>query len=91
MAVPVPAMVPSELFPLATPLTSHVICVSAAGQSDAAKVRDWLSEMLAAGGVSVVEGAHSIFTAALPDFAGSATLVAVTVTDGDAGAALGAV
>jgi len=91
LAVPVLAMVPSALFPLATPFTSQVIALPVATHSDAANVCDWLSEMLADGGVSMVEGVHSIFTVALPDFAGSATLVAVTVTAGDAGAALGAV
>ena len=73
------------------PFTSQVTAVPFAMQSEAANDCVCPSARLADGGESAVYGVQEIVTLALPDFDGSAALVAVTVAAGGDGAAAGAV
>lgn len=91
--VPLTAIVPRLAFPPATPFTSHAIAVPDGAQIVVVKFCDWPSATLAAGGeiVFVPPQVAVIVTLADADFETSATLVAVTVTEGGSGAAAGAV
>lgn len=88
---PVLVMVPTVELPPAMLLTSHVIGVPAAMHKDVEKTCDAPTEMLAEAGAIAFGAAQEIVTLALADFDGSATLVAVTLTFGGAGASTGAV
>lgn len=87
---PVLVIVPTFKLPPAMLLTSHVIGVPAAKHKDAEKICDAPTEMLAEAGAIAFGTAQEIVTLALADFDGSATLVAVTVKLGSAGAIAGA-
>lgn len=73
------------------PFTSQTMVVLFAAQNETAKDCVWLRPTLAVEGVIDIGFAHVIVTAALPDFVGSAVLVAVTVTDAGDGIKMGAV
>jgi len=84
-------MVPTVELPPAMLLTSHVIAVPAARHKDAEKICDAPTEILVEAGAIAFGAAQEIVTLALADFDGSATLVAVTLILGGAGASAGAV
>ncbi|HKV28651.1 MAG TPA: hypothetical protein VJN90_10310 [Candidatus Acidoferrales bacterium] len=68
-----------------------MIAVPVPTHREAEKIWDALAEMFAEAGEIEFGAAQEIVMLALPDFEGSATLVAVTVTVGGAGACAGAV
>lgn len=88
---PVLVIVPTFKLPPAMLLTSHVIGVPAAMHKDAEKICDAPMAMLAEAGAIAFGTAQEIVTLVLADFDGSATLVAVKLTFGGAGASAGAV
>lgn len=90
MLAPVLVIVPTFKLPPAMLLTSHVIGVPATMHKDAEKICDAPMAMLAEAGAIAFGTAQEIVTLALADFDGSATLVAVTVKLGGAGAIAGA-
>lgn len=87
--VALPTIVPRVAFPPATPFTSQTIGVPLAVHRDAVKICVWPSATLAVAGEITFE--QVIVTLAVPDFAGSATLIAAIVTLGGEGGAAGAV
>jgi hypothetical protein len=87
----VTAMVPFAELPPGIPFTSQMIVVLFAAQKDAVKTCVRLKPTLAAEGEIRIGFAHVMVTVALPDFVGSAVLVAVTVTDAGDGIKIGAV
>jgi hypothetical protein len=88
---PVLEIVPSAELPPATPFTSHVTVLPPARQNDALNACVSPNPTFADGGVIEFVATQVIVTLALPDFAVSATLVAVTLTVGGDGGATGAV
>jgi hypothetical protein len=91
VVAPVTTSVPSVEFPPATPFTSQEICAADAAHSDAVKVWGWPRLTSADEGEMEFAAAQVIVTVAVPDFAGSAVLVAVIVTFGGESTAAGAV
>jgi hypothetical protein len=90
-SVPVALIVPTLKFPLAIPLTSHVMLASADRQNEAANDCGWLSATLADGGEIAFVAVQVIVTLALPDAEVSTVLVADTVTAAGEGTTAGAV
>jgi hypothetical protein len=84
------AIVPIAELPPAIPFTSHVIAVPAARQNEAVNVCVCARETVAADGEMVFVAEHVMVTLAVADLAGSATLVAVTLTVGGEGGKEGA-
>jgi hypothetical protein len=84
-------IVPSVVLPLGIPFTSQTIGEVGAGQKDAVKDCVEPSATFADAGEIELAPPQTIVTAALADFELSATLVAVTLTVGDAGGSEGAV
>ncbi len=84
-------MVPSVVLPPGIPFTSQTIGEVGAGQKDAVKDCAEPSATFADAGEIELAPPQTIVTAALADFELSATLVAVTLTVGDAGGSAGAV
>ena len=84
-------MVPSVVLPPGTPFTSQTIGEVGAGQKDAVKDCVEPSATFADAGEIELAPPQTIVTAALAVFELSATLVAVTLTVGDAGGSAGAV
>jgi len=91
VVAPVTVMVPNVALPPATPLTSQVICTPGAVHNDAVKVCIWPSATLAEDGETEFAFAQVMVTVAVPDFVGSAVLVAAMVTVGGDGTVAGAV
>lgn len=89
--LPLFATVPSAILPPVTPLTSQVIAVPAGTQSVAANVCASPRATLAIAGETLFALAHPIVTLADAAREESATLVAVTLTDGGEGGDAGAV
>lgn len=84
-------IVPTVALPPATPFTSHTIASPPGTQSDATNSCVCpVASATEAGAIELVL-AHTIITLALPDFAASATLVAVTATVAGEGTDSGAV
>lgn len=88
---PVLAIVPSAELPPAMPFTSHTTATPAATQKEALNPCVSPSPTLADGGVIEFVAAQVMVTAALPDFAASATLVAIALTVAGEGGTNGAV
>ena len=79
---------PNVALPPAIPFTSQVTVVSAARQNETLNACVCARSTVADGGDTEFEAEHMTLTLALADFAGSATLVAVTLTvEGDGGTA----
>ena len=85
------AIIPSIAFPPSIPFTSQEIVAPAARQNVAAKFCASPSPTLGDGWAIELAVAQVIVTLALPDFAGSATLVAVMLTIAGDGTTAGAV
>jgi len=86
----VTAMVPFAELPPGIPFASQMIVALLAAQKDAVNVCVRLNPTLAVEGVIKIGFAHVIVTVALPDFVGSAVLVAVMFTDAGDGIKMGA-
>jgi len=81
-------IVPSVVLPPAIPFTSHVTVASATRQNEARNVCVCARSTVADGGEIELDAEQVTVTLALADFAGSATLVAVTLTvEGEGGTA----
>jgi hypothetical protein len=82
------AIVPIAELPAAIPLTSHKIAAPAARQKEAVNVCVCARETVAVDGEIVFVAEHVMVTLAVADLAGSAMLVAVTLTvEGEGGTA----
>jgi hypothetical protein len=80
------AIVPIAEFPPAIPFTSHATVDPAARQKEAVNICVCARETVAAAGEIVFVAEHVMVTLAVADLAGSATLVAVTLTvEGEGG------
>lgn len=88
---PAALIVPIEEFPPAMPLTLQLTAVLADPVTVAVKVSDEPVESPGFSGLTLTTTAARIVAVPVPDFVGSATLVAVTVTVAGAGATAGAV
>ena len=91
VVAPVTTIVPTAVLPPEIPSTSHAIAAVPIPQKVAVNVCACPSAICTVGGAIELGVAHAIVTAALPVFAGSATLAAVTVTVAGDGITAGAV
>ncbi len=91
MLAPVATIVPSAVFPPATPFTSQSTLAPCARQKEALNACVAESGTIAEGGEIALVSAQIIVTLALAVFDPSATLVAVTVTVAGEGISVGAV
>jgi len=87
----VTTIIPKVALPPGIPFTSQKICAPGAAHSDAVNVWSWPRPRLAVAGAMELVAEQVMVTVAVPDFVGSAVLVAAIVTVGGEGTEAGAV